>query len=135
MSVDPVDPDLVRLLTSAIESVERFEILLAMRAEHPRSTTAKALARTLSIRATAVDTHLAFLCGRGFLGFTIGNDIVYAYKPISARIEQQVTDLVQLWKTRRRDVEAILGTASVTAASAFADAFRFRNDKKDGRDG
>jgi len=109
MSVDPVDPDLVRLLTSAIESVERFEILLAMRAEHPRSTTAKALARTLSIRATAVDTHLAILCGRGFLGVTIGNDLVYAYKPISPKIEQQVTDLVHLWKTRRRDIESILG--------------------------
>lgn len=134
MPGDPVDPELARLLTVAVETVERLEILLTLRRDHPRSTTAKVLARDLSIRASSVDTHLAILCGRGFLGVTIGSDLVYAYKPISAKIEQQVADLAELWATRRPDVQALLGPSTApTAATAFADAFRFR--KKDGPDG
>jgi hypothetical protein len=121
------------LLKAAIESVARLEILLMMRRDRPRSTTAKALAHVLSMRGAEIDTHLAVLCGRGFLGVTIANDLIYTYKPISPKIEQQVTDLARLWSTRRADVEAILDGSPPTPANVFADAFRFR--KKDGRDG
>lgn len=132
MAGAPLDPDIVRLLAVAVESVERLEILLALRRAHPRSMTGKVLAHTLSISATSVDTHLAILCGRGFLGVTIGNDLVYTYKPISSKIERQVEDLADLWATRRRDVESMLAASSPSAASAFADAFRFRKKDRDG---
>lgn len=128
-------PEHERLLTVAVETVERLELLLVLRRERPRAFTAKVLRSELSVGGP-VDSNLAFLCGRGFLGVTIGNDLVYDYRPISPKIEQQVTDIAEAWKTRRADVVATLGgggaRATRDAASAFADAFRIRRRDDDG---
>ena len=134
MSTSPIDPELARILTTAVESVERLEILLVMRREQPRAFSAKALRAHLAVAGAALDTHLAILCGRGFLGVTIGNDLVYAYQPISPRIDQQATDLAALWASRRSDVEALLNGRAKTPAQDFADAFLFGR-KRDGKDG
>jgi hypothetical protein len=132
MAIDSVDPEIERLLRVAIESVERLEILLVMRRDQPKAFTAKVLRGTLSINAAAADTHLAILCGRGFLGVTIGNDLVYTYRPISARIDQHVAEIARLWAERRPDVLTLLNHAPpASAASAFADAFRFRKGGDD----
>ena len=133
MTVDPVDPEIERLLRVAVESVERLEILLAMRREQPKAFTAKMLRSTMAISGAAADTHLAILCGRGFLGVTIGNDLVYTYRPISTKIEHQVTEIARLWQQRRAEVAALLTNGRATnAANAFANAFRFRKDDDDG---
>lgn len=113
--------------------MERLELLLLLRRERPRTFTAKSLRSTFSV-AGAVDSNLAFLCGRGFLGVTIGNDLVYDYRPISPKIDQHVTEIADAWKTSRAEVAALLRapTGSRDAASAFADAFRIRRRDDDG---
>lgn len=131
--VTPLSPEHERLLTVAIETVERLELLLVLRRERPKAFTAKSLRSGFSARG-AVDSNLAFLCGRGFLGVTIGNDLVYEYRPISTKIEQQVTEIADAWQTRRAEVARLLGAAGGPrdAASAFADAFRIRRRDDDG---
>src|SRR4051812_16451635 len=104
MPTNPVDPEIERLLAAAVESVERLEVLLLLRREQPKAFTGKTLGRAMSLAPAVADTHLAVLCGRGFLGVTFANDLSYAYQPISAKIAQQVTTLAQLWNDRRADV-------------------------------
>jgi hypothetical protein len=135
MTAPPVDPDLQRILSVAVESVERLEILLLLRRDQPKTFTAKTLRAQLSITAASLDTHLAILCGRGFLGVTIGNDLVYTYRPISAKIDQQVAEIAALWTTRRADVEAVFRERGEhDPVQIFADAFRFKRkgDRDDG---
>ena len=129
----PVDPEIERLLAHVVETAERLEVLLLLRREQPSSFTAKTLCRLVSIAPSTADTHLAVLCGRGFLGVTIGSDLTYSYQPISPKIDQQVATLAQLCKERRAEVVALLGKSrAVSPATAFADAFRFRKGNDDG---
>lgn len=132
MAVPPISEEAARLLSTAIESVERLELLLALRRAPSKTFTAKALRASMPSGGAGLDTHLAILCGRGFLGVTIGNDLVYAYKPISARIEQHVNEIADLWEKRPSDVRALLaGRREPDPLRAFADAFRFKKGSND----
>lgn len=135
MSVPPIDPEIERILSVAIESADRLEILLTLRQEQPKTFTAKTLRERLALPSASIDTHLAILCGRGYLGVTIGNDLVYTYRPISQKIDQQVADIAALWATRRSDVEALFRLRRENdPVRRFADAFRFKR-KEDDDDG
>lgn len=133
MPSNPIDPEIARILTSAVESVERLEVLLVLRRERPQAFTAKALRRHVAVNGS-LDTHLAILCGRGFLGVNLGNDLVYVYQPISPRIDHQAEEIAALWASRRSDVEALLEGRATTPAQDFADAFRLGR-KRDDQDG
>jgi hypothetical protein len=143
MGLSPISPDIIRLLKGDIQSPERLQILLALFRERPRAFTAKTLRALLSgdrsnssstsSNAHALDTHLAILCGRGFLAVTIGNDLLYAYKPISDAFHEQISALWTLWDSRPGDVLAVLnGSSKEDAARAFADAFRLNKRDRNG---
>jgi hypothetical protein len=127
--MDPpsIPPDVARLLGVVIENVDRLEILLAMRREKDKSFTAKTLRAQLSLRGSDVDTHLAILCGRGFLWVTIGSDLVYAYRPMSKTIEDHVTEVAELWEKRRSEVLRLMRAHHEdNPARVFAEAVRLR---------
>lgn len=136
MSQPPLDPDVERILSTIVESAERLELLLLLRREQPKTFTARSLRGQLpAIPTPALDTHLAILCGRGYLGVTIGNDLVYTYRPISEKIDQQVAAIAALWSSRRADVEALFkDRGKRDPVQMFADAFRFKR-RGDGEDG
>jgi DNA-binding IclR family transcriptional regulator len=108
MSPSPIDPDVANLLSTAVESADALEILLALRREQPRTFTARALRTVLGMPTASIDRHLAGLCGHGFLAVTIRNDLIYTYRPMSAEMDRLAGELESLWATRRLDVEALL---------------------------
>jgi hypothetical protein len=136
MAADRRIPEhLKRLLSSSIESVERLDILLFLRAQKPKSFSARGLGTALRVPSVKAEQHLAILCGRGFLTVTIGSDLVYAYQPVSPTIDAALAEIVDLNRERRTEVIAALEDGSQRdSLHAFANAFliRKKDDKGDG---
>lgn len=116
-----------RLLTSSIESIERLDLLLHLRAEAPHAFGARALAAALHVTPQTVETDLAVLCGRGFLTVNIGSDLLYAYKPVSTAIEEVLAELEALNRVQRADiVSALAARTSRDSGHAFANSVLVR---------
>jgi hypothetical protein len=128
---------LARLLGSSVESLERLDLLLHVRAARGKKFTAGALADLFGLPAVSAEQHLAILCGRGFLNVSIGSDLLYTYHPVSPAIDGALAELETLNRERRPDVVAALGGArSPDPVRAFADAFVIRAESSKGtRDG
>jgi hypothetical protein len=135
MPDDPSIPEHVeRLLVASIESPERLDVLLFLRANKPKKYGAKAVAQALSLRTQGVEQALAILCGRGFLSVAIENDLLYAYEPVSPSINEVMNELADLVDKDRAGVVRVLDTAPAgSAVRAFANAFLIRKGGK--RDG
>lgn len=131
---EKVPEHVARLLTSSIESVERLDVLLHLRATPNHTFSARAVANALRQPVSAVENHLAILCGRGFLTVSIGSDLLYAYKPVSPAIAQVLNELDALNQAHRQDVVATLQARDGRdPVRAFANAFLIRG-KKGGND-
>jgi hypothetical protein len=128
MNEDRKIPDHVaRLLASSIETVGRLDVLLHLRAARGKTFTARTVASACGITAAAAEQHLAILCGRGFLGVSIGSDLAYSYQPISPAIHQVLEEVQKLNATRRADVVAALAERrDGDPVHAFANAFLVR---------
>lgn len=128
--MEKIPEQVARLLTSSIESVERLDVLLHLRADPKRALNAKTLAAQLKLPSPIVEQHLAILCGRGFLAVNIGSDLQYSYKPISPAIDQVLHELAELNRVRRPDVVAALEAKDGRdPVRAFANAFLIRGRK------
>ncbi|MBX3228513.1 MAG: hypothetical protein KIT84_07665 [Labilithrix sp.] len=122
---------MARLLTSSIESVERLDVLLHLRSDPTHTFTARTLAAALKLPTASVEQDLAILCGRGFLTVSIGNDLLYAYKPISPAIDEVLREVADLNRLRRSDVvAALISRDGKDPVRAFANAFLIRGNKK-----
>lgn len=125
---------IARLLTSSIETVERLDVLLHLRANKGKLFGARAVAQALHMSTAVAEQHLAILCGRGFLTVSIGSDLIYGYQPVSSAIDVAMQEVADLSRDRRPDVLATLRDASDRdPVHAFANAFLIRKtDKKGG---
>lgn len=125
---------LVKLLASSIETEDRLDILLFLRANAGQKFAAKALAAAFRGRNVDAAQHLAILCGRGFLGVSIGVDLLYGYAPLSPAVVAALDEIAELNRDHRADVVATLhDRAERDPAHAFANAFLVRKtDKKEG---
>ena len=131
---EKIPEHIARLLASSIESVERLDVLLHLRAAPTHTFSARAVANALRVPVHAIEQDLAILCGRGFLTVSIGSDLLYAYKPVSPAIAQALNELEDLNRSRRADVVAALQARDgKDPVRAFANAFLIRG-KKGGKD-
>jgi hypothetical protein len=120
-----------RLLASSIESVERLDILLHLRAARGKTFSARSLSAALRISGLAAEQHLAILCGRGFLTVSIGTDLLYSYQPVSPAIDQVLGEAERLNEIQRADIIRALGDLRERdPVRAFANAFLIRKDEK-----
>lgn len=128
---------LAQLLASSVETVERLEILLHLRARKGKSFGARAVAEALRVSSAFAEQHLAILCGRGFLKVSISSDLIYGYQPVSAAIDSAMQEIEDLYRERPADIAAVLRSANDRdPAHVFADAFLIRRpSKKRGDDG
>ena len=124
---------IARLLTSSIETVERLDVLLHLRANKEKSFAAKTVAQALHMSTAVAEQHLAILCGRGFLTVSISTDLIYGYQPVSAAIDAAMKEVADLTRDHRQDVVATLRNASARdPVHAFANAFLIRKTDKKG---
>lgn len=131
---DAIPEHLARLLASSIESADRLDILMHLRANRGKTFSARSIAMLLRVSSVASEQHLALLCGRGFLTVSIGTDLLYSYQPVSAAIDIALQEIADLLVTRRADVlAAVKDRTKQDPAHVFANAFLIR--KKGRRDG
>ena len=131
---EKIPEHIARLLASSIESVERLDVLLHLRAAPTHTFSARSVATALRFPVHAIEQDLAILCGRGFLTVSIGSDLLYAYKPVSPAIAQVLNELDELYRLRRPDVLAALQARDgKDPVRAFANAFLIRG-RKGGKD-
>lgn len=127
--------EVVRLLTTVIETEERLAVLLLLRNGKPKTFTARAVASELSMPKATAESALAMLCGRGFLTVTIASDLFYSYAPISPNMDAPVGEIQETMRTDRDAVVAPLRSRRRDPVRTFADAFVVREKKKGDDDG
>ena len=68
----------------------------------------------------------------GFLTVSLGNDLNYAYRPMTPEVDGTIGELAVLWSRDRDAVARMLTRKSDDPIRAFAAAFRFRRGDHDG---
>jgi len=117
-------PEHLARIVESIETEDRLEVLRLLRATQPKTFSARAVAKELSLSAGVAEAALAMLCGRGYLTVTIANDLFYAYAPVSATLDEALRELFELVAADRESVVSALGRPSAKgAAQTFANAF------------
>jgi hypothetical protein len=119
-----VPEHVARLLASSVETVERLDLLLYLRGLEGKAVAAKTVANARQTSIVSTEQNLAILCGRGFLTVNIGNDLLYAYQPISPTIDAVLGEVDTLVRDCREDVlKALLDDRGRDPVRAFANAF------------
>ena len=126
---DPnLPPRVQRFVKQHIDSIEKLEVLLLLRANPGRPWTAAAVAGELRIMETSAQGRLDDLTARGLLAHEGGTPPSYRYAPISGEDAQAVTELASTYAQRRVSVITFIFSQPQDRLRSFADAFRIRKD-------
>lgn len=129
---DPVLPPVVqRFITAHIDSIEKLEVLLLLRARPEQPWTAEAVSRELRITESSALRRLMDLEARGLLLSNGATPPGYRYEPARSDDDMAVTELARSYAERRVSVISFIFSRPLETVRGFADAFRFKRDKDD----
>jgi hypothetical protein len=117
-------PRVQRFLSQHIDSIEKLEVLLLLRAEAGRNWSAGAAAHALRIAEESARGRLEDLCERGMLACERADSFRYA--PLSAADAQAVDELAATYALRRVSVITFIFSRPTERIRSFADAFRLK---------
>lgn len=131
MSDAVLPPRVQRLITEHIDSIEKLEVLLLLRAraEHPWS--AEAVSRELRISEASATRRLRDLAERGLLEADAASPPAYRYAPARSDDDADVAELARAYAERRVSVISFIFSRPLDTVRGFADAFRIKRDKDD----
>ncbi|MBF5046527.1 hypothetical protein FGE12_29190 [Aggregicoccus sp. 17bor-14] len=115
-----------RFITSHIDSIEKLEVLLLLRAQAARTWTGGEVAQALRIAEESARRRLDDLCERGM--FSCERSDSFHYAPISADDAQAVDELATTYAQRRVSVITFIFSRPTERIRSFADAFRLKRD-------
>lgn len=128
-------PEVERLITEHINSVEQLEILLLLY-NHVREEgqaapdwTALTVSQELRIKEKTAAERLSDLAARGFLSVTASQPPQYRYNPASAEQDETVGLLARAYSTQRVTIINYIFSREIDKLRTFAEAFRLREDK------
>ena len=113
-----------RFLASHIDSIEKLEVLLLLRAQAARTWTGGEVAQALRIAEESARRRLDDLCERGMLACERSD--CFRYAPISGTEAQAVDELAATYATRRVSVITYIFSQPTERIRSFADAFRLK---------
>jgi predicted ArsR family transcriptional regulator len=122
----PFPPRVQRFLQMHIDSVEKLEVLLLLRAQSSRTWTARAVALQLRIAEPSAQGRLEDLCERGLLACEQKDQFRYA--PLSSTDAQAVDELAATYAQRRVSVITFIFSQPMDRIRSFANAFRLKKD-------
>jgi predicted ArsR family transcriptional regulator len=126
---DPnLPPRVQRFLKQHIDSIEKLEVLLLLRANPSRPWTAAAVAGELRIMETSAAGRLEDLTVRGLLADEGGTPPSFRYAPHTGEDAQAVTELASTYAQRRVSVITFIFSQPQDQLRSFANAFRLRKD-------
>lgn len=134
MSIDALPPEVVAILRERFHTLEAVEALVALHAA-PRPWPVSEVAATLGVEREVARSALEELAGGRFV--VPDAAMAFRYAPKDAATAAAATALVRTYRTARLDVmrqmtENAMERIRSSAATAFADAFRFGKGRKDG---
>ncbi|MBN1203747.1 MAG: hypothetical protein JXB05_02340 [Myxococcaceae bacterium] len=120
-----------RFLSMHIDSIEKLEVLLLLRARADREWTAHEVSMELRITEASAEARLEDLSARRLL-VSSGSPPSYRYSPASPEDAQSVSELQDTYSTRRVSVISFIFSKPLDKVRGFADAFRLKRDKDEG---
>ncbi|WP_224248638.1 hypothetical protein [Hyalangium gracile] len=120
-----------RFIATHIDSIEKLEVLLLLRARAERDWSARDVSQELRITEMSATARLEDLTARRLL-VKDGSPPIYRYGPASSEDAQDVGDLQATYSTRRVSVISFIFSKPLDKVRGFADAFRLKRDKDDG---
>lgn len=121
------EDDVLGFIAASFPSVWALEILLALRSER-RIWTREELVTSLRASDLVVTKALEALMAGGLASV---DDEGAIYLPVSREVDACVEEVEKLYRTRPNAVRRAIMSVSTSSASAFADAFKLRNQKHD----
>ncbi len=106
-----------------IDSIEKLEVLLLLRAMTEREWTASAVAQELRITEASAAARLEDLFAGRLLSSTAGPPAVYRFSPVHSDDVRSVAELAQVYAERRVSVITFIFTKPQARVRGFADAF------------
>lgn len=132
MSDAAIPPRVQRFISTHIDSIEKLEVLLLMRARAEREWNARDVSMELRITEASAAARLQDLTARRLLVEHPSSPLSYRYHPASSEDEQAVGELQETYNTRRVSVISFIFSKPLDKVRGFADAFRLKRDKDDG---
>ena len=132
MSDAVIPPRVQRFISMHIDSIEKLEVLLLLRARVDREWTARDVSQELRITEASAAARLEDLTVRRLLAVKEGSPPIYRFSPASAEDAQDVSDLQATYSTRRVSVISFIFSKPLDKVRGFADAFRLKRDKDEG---
>jgi hypothetical protein len=123
-----------RFISTHIDSIEKLEVLLLMRARADREWTARDVSQELRITELSASARLEDLADRRLLEKQSSSPETYRFHPTSSEDAQDISELQATYSTRRVSVISFIFSKPLDRVRGFADAFRIKRDK-DGGDG
>ncbi|RKH57829.1 hypothetical protein [Corallococcus aberystwythensis] len=124
-----------RFITTHIDSIEKLEVLLLLRARTDQAWTASAVALELRITEASAARRLAELKTGGLLlQDGVGAD-AYRFSPERSDDAQSATELATTYAARRVSVISFIFSRPMDRVRGFADAFVLKQDKDKGGNG
>ncbi|MBN8229592.1 hypothetical protein JYK02_18950 [Corallococcus macrosporus] len=121
-----------RFITTHIDSIEKLEVLLLLRARTDRAWSASAVALELRITEASAARRMAELRTGGLL-LEDGAADAYRFSPSRSDDVQSTAELASAYAARRVSVISFIFSRPMDRVRGFADAFVFKQDKdKDG---
>jgi hypothetical protein len=122
-------PEHVRIfIEENIHSVEQLEVLLLLRQDPQKQWTADSVSQVLYTPAAAAAMRLVDLVSR-HLAVRDDSQQNYAYQPSSMELGKIIDELANVYRDRRVAVISLIYSKPSDHVKAFADAFKFRQDK------
>jgi hypothetical protein len=123
-------PRVQRFLQTHIDSIEKLEVLLLLRAQASRTWTGAAVAQQLRIAEDSARRRLDDLCERALLACEQQDSFRYA--PLASSDALAVDELAATYAQRRVSVISFIFSQPMDRIRSFADAFRLKKDRSDG---
>lgn len=132
MSDAGLPPRVQRFITTYIDSLEKLEVLLLLRAHPGREWTASSVSLELRITEPSAAARLADLTAHKLLVSDGGAVPVYRFSPASSEDVQAVTELATVYGARRVTVISFIFSRPLDKVRGFAEAFVLKKDKDGG---
>jgi hypothetical protein len=127
-----IPPRVQRFISTHIDSIEKLEVLLLMRARADREWSALEVSQELRITEASATARLEDLTGRRLLVQRDGRPASYRFSPANSEDAQDVSELQATYSTRRVSVISFIFSKPLDRVRGFADAFRLKRDKDEG---
>ncbi|WP_338871231.1 hypothetical protein [Myxococcus stipitatus] len=129
MSDAGLPPRVQRFITTHIDSVEKLEVLLLLRAQPGREWTASSVSLELRIAEPSAAMRLADLAARNLVVSDGRTPPAYRYSPESSEDAQAVAELASVYAARRVSVITFIFSRPLDKVRGFAEAFVLKKDK------